>query len=352
MAPILSRLGQAFGFGASAGADPPSPVQASGGTETSPFPGGDGNFYKAHVFKAGGSFIISKLSTSDKPSDINWFIIGGGGAGGANRGGGGYGGGGGAGGAMSDMPFMPAPFRGAQADVAWAAGTWQVSLGGGGQGRPGNQPSTNGGATSFYKVGSPTIGLSAPGGGRGGNEGGPGHNGGCGGGGCAGPSGGSGGAGGYTPGPGGSPVPKVKGGNGSPAGGNDNAAGGGGGVMDEGNRPHGGAGIPLRGMVCHPTTSIPPICGYAGPPSSPDGPFGGWVGGGGGSGNSGRGGNPGGGGPGTLRYAGGGTGPAPNDANSKGQDNSGGGAGGGGESPLTDRNGGTGLAIFRYQVDS
>ena len=131
MAPILTRLGQSFGFGAGSAGDPPSPIQATGGDITDPFPGGDGKTYKAHIFKTGGSFVISKLSTSDKPSDINWCCVGGSGGGGCNRGGGGSGGGSGAGSVMTDMPFAPAPRRNAQGDVTWAAGTWYVSIGGG-----------------------------------------------------------------------------------------------------------------------------------------------------------------------------------------------------------------------------
>ena len=358
MAPILTRLGQSFGFGASAGGGaPPSPIQATGGDITDPFPGGDGKTYKAHIFKSGGNFVISKLSTSDKPSDINWTVVGGSGGGGCNRGGGGAGGGSGAGGVMTDMPFAPAPRRNAQGDVTWAAGTWLCSIGGGGQGRPGNQQANGGGNSSFYQQGTPTNGITAYGGGRGGSEGQPGYSGGCGGGGCAGPSGSSGGGGRSYPAPSSPnpiPAPAGMGEPGSPAASNDNGSGGGGGALEEGNRPHGGKGVQLLGMICSPTSPIsgaPVPVGSDGPPSIPTAPYGGFVAGGGGGGYEGRGGNPGGGGPGNLRYSGAGSGPSGEGAPRACVQGSGGGAAGGG-GPDANRNGATGIIIFRYEVDA
>ena len=79
MAPILTRLGQSFGFGAPSGgggASGPAPgINASGGIIAEYEDGG--KYYRSHTFTASGSLVISSLSpnpscllyTSPSPRD-------------------------------------------------------------------------------------------------------------------------------------------------------------------------------------------------------------------------------------------------------------------------------------------
>ena len=85
------------------------PIVASGGTKSTP---GDGFIY--HVFTSSGSLVV----TQGKGSEFNCLIVGGGGGGGFDRGGGG-----GAGGLFNGTGL-----------VMGAAGTYPVSIGGGGPG--------------------------------------------------------------------------------------------------------------------------------------------------------------------------------------------------------------------------
>ena len=74
MAPILTRVGQAFGFGASSGggAGGPSGITATGGSTNTVDPAPDGLSYKVHTFNSSGSFSVSAvclLYTSPSPRD-------------------------------------------------------------------------------------------------------------------------------------------------------------------------------------------------------------------------------------------------------------------------------------------
>ena len=56
MAPLLTRLSQSFGFGASTGEDPLTGLTASGGTTTTYTD--SGKTYKVHVFTSSGTFFF------------------------------------------------------------------------------------------------------------------------------------------------------------------------------------------------------------------------------------------------------------------------------------------------------
>ncbi len=81
MAPVLTRLGQSFGFGASAGSD--TPISATGGTKATP---GDGYVY--HHWTTPGSFVITNAG-SGSLAQMDVLMVGGGGGGAYDRGGGG-----------------------------------------------------------------------------------------------------------------------------------------------------------------------------------------------------------------------------------------------------------------------
>ena len=57
MAPLLTRLSQSFGFGASTGGETNTGLTASGGT-TSTYTD-SGKTYKVHVFTSSGAFTVS-----------------------------------------------------------------------------------------------------------------------------------------------------------------------------------------------------------------------------------------------------------------------------------------------------
>ena len=112
MAPILTRVGQAFGFGASSGgASSPTIVSATGGTKTTV---GD---YTLHAFTSPGNFVTS----ADTGGNIQFLMIGGGGSGGNDSGGGG-----GAGALLvgADVPVGPSQ-------------TMAIAIGDGGAGQTG-----------------------------------------------------------------------------------------------------------------------------------------------------------------------------------------------------------------------
>ena len=74
-------------------------ISASGGTETTYTDGTQK--YKAHIFEASGSFVVSALSPNDPTYDeVEYLVVGGGGG----AGGGGQSGGGGAGGLRTNVP--------------------------------------------------------------------------------------------------------------------------------------------------------------------------------------------------------------------------------------------------------
>ena len=76
MAPILTRVGQAFGFGSApaggAGSDP-GYVEATGGVKYNP---GDG--YTYHVYKSSSTFVVTN------PGNIESLLVGGGAGGGGS----------------------------------------------------------------------------------------------------------------------------------------------------------------------------------------------------------------------------------------------------------------------------
>ena len=112
MAPILTRVGQAFGFGASSGgASGPTGVSATGGTKTTV---GD---YTLHTFTSPGNFVTS----ADTNGNIQFLMVGGGGSGGNDSAGGG-----GAGALLvgADVPVGPSQ-------------TMAIAIGDGGNGQPG-----------------------------------------------------------------------------------------------------------------------------------------------------------------------------------------------------------------------
>ena len=104
MAPILTRIGQSFGFGASAGGDSPIKMEATGGTiidqpgTANGHPDGDGVTYSLHVWTNpgnglspyGSNFVITSCTG---PGIVQYLVVGGGGSGGLNNGGGGGAGG-------------------------------------------------------------------------------------------------------------------------------------------------------------------------------------------------------------------------------------------------------------------
>ena len=97
MAPILTRIGQSFGFGASAGGDSPIKLEATGGTiidqpgTANGHPDGDGATYRVHVWTNPGNGLSPYGSTFEitsctGPGIVQYLVIGGGGSGGLNNG--------------------------------------------------------------------------------------------------------------------------------------------------------------------------------------------------------------------------------------------------------------------------
>ena len=92
MAPILTRVGQSFGFGAPSGdgggGSVSGPISASGGT-TSTYNDPTGQGYKVHKFEASGSFVVTTAgSAGGNMNQIDYLLIAGGGGGGGVAGGG------------------------------------------------------------------------------------------------------------------------------------------------------------------------------------------------------------------------------------------------------------------------
>ena len=91
MAPIFTRLSNAFGFGAPSGGAAQTPGSATGGSMLTN--GG----YQYHVFTSNGNFVVS----GDLPiPGVEFIVVAGGGGGGID-----VGGGGGAGGCAHGNPF-------------------------------------------------------------------------------------------------------------------------------------------------------------------------------------------------------------------------------------------------------
>ena len=99
----------------------PSGIIASGGVisdyEDS------GTYYRAHVFTTSGSFVVSKLSTSPSPDNVEYLVVAGGGGGGSSAGGGG-----GAGGFRTNVSGHPL----AGSSFPVSAQSYTVTVGGGG----------------------------------------------------------------------------------------------------------------------------------------------------------------------------------------------------------------------------
>ena len=95
MAPILTRVGQSFGFGASAGGSGPPGVgygghEATGGYK-SDYTDPSGQKWRAHVFISNGNFNLTALSTAYPATAEVMMVAGGGGGGSLDAGGGGGG---------------------------------------------------------------------------------------------------------------------------------------------------------------------------------------------------------------------------------------------------------------------
>ena len=131
MAPILTRVGQAFGFGASTagagggGVNPAVPGMNASGGIISDYEDG-GKQYRSHTFTTSGSFVIADLSSDTFKNKVDYLVVGGGGGGGidyipnvGNR----SVGGGGAG----------ALFYGTELEVP-ATATWPIAIGKGAAG--------------------------------------------------------------------------------------------------------------------------------------------------------------------------------------------------------------------------
>jgi hypothetical protein len=191
MAPILTRVGQAFGFGAPAGGADLSGnpgMEASGGVISDY--DDSGQKYRSHTFTNSGAFVISALSADPAKNEVDYLVVGGGGGGGAdaypaNRGVGG----GGAGGVIYT-----------EGHTVSATGSWALTVGQGGSGGGYYSPDTatcRGASGNNSVLTLPTGAKTSPGGGGGaghsqpGQSPGPNCNGGSGGGGPNGQVGGN-----------------------------------------------------------------------------------------------------------------------------------------------------------------
>ena len=148
MAPILTRVGQSFGFGsAPAAGGGGGGFEASGGTvaeHTDP----TGKYYKTHIFTQDGTFEVSGTGTKDG----EYAVIAGGGGGGAGH----YGGGGGAGGVRTNLsgnPMAPGnPALSLTATGGDGSGIYTITVGKGGRNGTHNVPQ---GATWYPNSTSP-----------------------------------------------------------------------------------------------------------------------------------------------------------------------------------------------------
>ena len=163
MAPLVARLGQAFGFGAGAGgAVADSAMTATGGTiTTSTVSGVD---YKVHSFTSSGSFQVTAAGSGSDYTRVDWLVVAGGGGSGydglGNMSGQGRGtGGGGGGGLRSSLPEGPggpSPTAETYATIT-GTGTYPVTIGAGGLGSTGPTFSGGGGYSSSGLGGADSV---------------------------------------------------------------------------------------------------------------------------------------------------------------------------------------------------
>ena len=122
-----------------------------------------GTVYRAHVFTAAGTFIVSDLGNIS--SNVEYIIVGGGGGGGGGHGPPGNdaeGGGGGAGAVYSTDPAIPSPQR--KSAITVSVQSYPIVIGSGGAPSPGpDAMGSNGGHTS-------ALGVTVGGGGGGGSR--------------------------------------------------------------------------------------------------------------------------------------------------------------------------------------
>jgi hypothetical protein len=235
--PIIGSFGAGSGrgFGQQGGKD--TFMEATGGTESTC---GD---YKIHTFTGPGTFCVSATASDPANNTVDYLVVAGGGGAGQH-----YGGGGGAGGYResggSNGCYPISPLGCGVAGIEVTASPYPITVGGGGNGSPGN-PTTpavgsNGSVSTFDSI------TSAGGGyGGGGNPSKyPGN------------SGGSGGGGGNTPGAAGN-TPPVSPPQGTSGG---NSYGGGGGATISGAQsptyPGGGNGGTGGGTSINPSNTV------------------------------------------------------------------------------------------------
>jgi len=294
-------------------------VAASGGTETT---SGD---FKIHTFTSPGTFTVTNAGTGAGSNTVSYMVVAGGGGGGSGQGSGGGGAGGFRESKASDDSYTASPIA-ASGGLSVPVASYPITVGGGGNGRPGGgcQGRASDGTNSIFSS------ITSAGGGGGGSGGGgtepAGANGGSGGGG-GGRCGAAGGSG-NTP-----PVSPPQGGNGG-----NSTPSGAAPTVDSGG---GGGGATANGASG--TASSPGGNGGAGATSSINGTPTARAGGGGGGAEQAGSNSSGGAGGGGAGASG------PSASGTNGTDNTGGGGGGKGADSPTAGNGGSGIVIIRYK---
>ena len=130
------------------GVTPSSGLTATGGI-ISDYPDGGSNIYRAHIFTSSGTFEVTALATGgDITDNLEYLVVGGGGGGGGESA---QAGGGGAGGFRTNLTGHPVK----AADYTAEIGTYTVTVGAGGQGGLGPNPSggqlgSQGGNSEFF----------------------------------------------------------------------------------------------------------------------------------------------------------------------------------------------------------
>ena len=158
MAPILTRVGQAFGFGASSGGSPDN-NEASGGTKIPASTAGNG--YNYHVFLHpttggdGSDFVVSNIAPQGM--FVQYLVVAGGGSGGSRNTPMECTGGGGAGGLRSNATNCTpgGPGTSAEPPYPMVLGTVPVTVGAGGGPKthvPNATPGVDGGNSVFGTI--------------------------------------------------------------------------------------------------------------------------------------------------------------------------------------------------------